>query len=30
VPLDPSKQLVGNQEYLPISLRHHTLLDLFL
>jgi hypothetical protein len=29
VPLDPPKQLVGNQEYLPISPRHHTLLDLF-
>jgi hypothetical protein len=29
VPLDPSKQLVRNQEYLPISPRHLTLLDLF-
>jgi hypothetical protein len=29
VPLDPSKQLVENQEYLPISPRHLTLLDLF-
>jgi hypothetical protein len=29
VPLDPPTQLVENQEYLSISPRHHTLLDLF-
>jgi hypothetical protein len=29
VPLDPPIQLVENQEYLLISSRHHTLLDLF-
>jgi hypothetical protein len=27
--IGPTTQLVGNQEYLSISPRHHTLLDLF-
>jgi hypothetical protein len=27
--IGPTNKLVGNQEYLSISTRHHTLIDLF-